>query len=229
VVEWPFVSETVIVVPAGPFVVVTAVTVNVPGDVSATVAIVVSWMTPLNVPVYPASLTVNVAVVSEQPDPTAAMTTGFGFSTKAADATGLGVGDGVGVAVDVAPVGVAVGVAVAMAVAVAVAEAIGVGDAVGPVLGRRSTAGLEHAASAAHAAIVDHVTVLVKICMNDPRSEAPGIGLSFSLRESTRQSYWGNPYVVRFLVRGCRQGRRVVEPGLSILCRACHAECVLVD
>jgi hypothetical protein len=215
VVEWPLVSDTVIVVPAGPFVVVTAVTVNVPGDVSATVAIVVSWMTPLNVPVYPASLTVNVAVVSEQPDPTAAMTTGFGFSTNAADATGLGVGEGVGVAVGVAPVGVAVGVAVAMAVAVA--EAIGVGDAVGPVLGRRSTAGLEHAARAAHAAIVDHVTVLVKICMNDPRNEAPAIGLSFSLRESTRQSYWGNPYVVRFLVRGYRQGRRVVEPGLGYI------------
>jgi len=187
VVEWPFVSDTVIVVPAGPFVVVTAVTVNVPGDVSATVAIVVSWITPLNVPVYPASLTVNVAVVSEQPDPTAVMTTGFGFSMNAADATGLGVGEGVGVAVGVAPVGVAVGVAVAPAVAVA--EAIGVGDAVGPVLGRRSTAGLEHAARAAHAAIVDHVTVLVSKCMNDPRNEAPRIGLSFSLRENLRRSY----------------------------------------
>ncbi len=52
VVEWPLVSDTVIVVPGPPFVIVTEVTVNVPGAVvSATVAIAVLWLEALKFPV----------------------------------------------------------------------------------------------------------------------------------------------------------------------------------
>jgi hypothetical protein len=45
------VSDTVIVVPGGPFVIVVEVTVNVPGGVvSATVTIPVFWLTALKLP-----------------------------------------------------------------------------------------------------------------------------------------------------------------------------------
>jgi hypothetical protein len=125
---------------------------------------------------------VNVAVVCEQPDPTAAMTTGFGLSANVPAGEDVGVGDGVGVAVwvgvgeavgvDVGVPPVGVGVDVALAVAVALADTMGVGVGVAPVLGWRSTPPPLHAARAAHAAIADHVAVRVKICMNYPRNEA---------------------------------------------------------
>ncbi len=177
----PLVSDTVIVVPGPPFVVVTEVTVNVPGAVvNATVAIDVLRLVALKFPEYPVSLTVNVAVVWEQPDPTAAITTGFGLSENVPAGDAVGVGDGVGVAVCVGvgeAVGVEVGaapegVAVGVDVALALADTTGVGVGVAPVLGWRLTPPPEHAARAAHAAIADHVAVRVKICMNDPRNEA---------------------------------------------------------
>ncbi len=139
---------------------------------------------------------------------TAERTTDVGLNTNVADGTSVGVGDGVGVAVwfgvgvavgeavgvavGVEGVGVAVGVAVA--IALADAETTGVGLAVGPVFGWRLTPPPEHAARAAHAAIADHVTVLEIMCMNDPRTKRARIGLPFSVRETTRPWYPGNPY-----------------------------------
>ena len=118
----------------------------------------------------------NVAVCCEQPEFTAAIVTPVGFKTIAEDdpGVGVGVGDGVGVAVALdAGMGVGVGVVlVGVGVAVALADTTGVGVGVAPVLGWRLTPPPEHAARAAHAAIADHVTVRVKICMNDPRNEA---------------------------------------------------------
>jgi hypothetical protein len=48
--ERPSVSETLIVVPGGPFVVSVEVTTNVPGETCVTVAIDVFSLTALNVP-----------------------------------------------------------------------------------------------------------------------------------------------------------------------------------